>query len=92
MDDDIDSMHGADESLPVAHIADEIAQAFVVEPAHLHFMLFQLVAAEDDDLLRLLLLEQNFCKLLAEGPGPAGDEHCLIFPIHEYLFFSRAGL
>ena len=46
-------------AIRVAHIADEIAQARVVVSANLHFVLFQLVAAEDDDLLRAEVAQQD---------------------------------
>jgi hypothetical protein len=70
MDNNIHAMHGADEAFAVAHVADEIAQARVVESADLHFVLFQLVAAEDDDLLRLFLFKQDLVNFLPNEPVP----------------------
>lgn len=83
MDDDIHTVHRADKPLAVAHIADKIAQRGMVESLHAHFMLFQLVAAEDDDFPRLFFLEQGLRELLAEGTCSTSDEHNLIFPVHK---------
>ena len=88
MDDDIHAVHRADEPLAVADVANEIAQGRMVEFAHLHFVLFQLVAAEDDDLLRLFLGKQRLCELLAEGSCPTCDEDDLIFPVHDFSYMS----
>jgi hypothetical protein len=66
MDNDVHAVHCAHEPLPVAHIADEIAQRLVVESVHLHFVLFQLIAAEDDNLLRLFFRQQGLGEFLSE--------------------------
>ena len=84
MDDDVHPVQGAHEALAVAHVADEVAQVRLVESHHLHLVLFQLIAAEDDDLLRLFLFQQDLGELLAERACAAGDEDDLVFPVHVY--------
>ena len=54
VDDDIHAMHRAVKTLAVAHIANEIPQGWMVISMHLHFMLLQFIAAEDNDLFGLL--------------------------------------
>ena len=85
MDDHIHTLHGAQKPFAVAYIADEITQGWVIESRSLHFILLQLVAAIDDDLLRLGVLEHDLNELLAKGTRPAGDEYNIIFPIHFFL-------
>ena len=42
----------------------------MVESAGLHFVLFQFIAAEDDDLLRLIFIQQIFVNFLPKEPVP----------------------
>ena len=53
-------------AIAVTHIADEITQGRVIVSVHLHFVLFQLIATEDDDLLWLFFLQRDLRKFLAE--------------------------
>ena len=59
------SDYGAD-AATIADIADEVAQSRIVVASHTHFVLFEFIAAEDDDLLRVLLRQQHFGEFLAE--------------------------
>ena len=77
----------------VAHIADEVAQARVVEAADAHFMLFELVPAEDDQLGRMVLRQHDLDEFLAERAGAAGDQDDFIVPVHSdfiasFIFFA----
>ena len=84
MDDHVHAVEGAVEPVAVADVADKEAQVAMPllgeEVAHLK--LLQLVAAEDDQLLRPVVAEHDLRELLAEGAGPPGDEHRTRLPVH----------
>ena len=61
----------------------------MVEPMHLHLMLLQLIAAEDDDLFRLLFFKEGLRKFLSKGTCAAGNENDFIFPVHDCSLFQR---
>ena len=54
----------------------------MIESRSLHLILLQLIAAVDDDLLRLEILEHDLNEFLAERSRAACDQYNLIFPIH----------
>ncbi len=54
------------QALCIAHVADEIAQAGMIESRRPHVVLFEFVAAEDDELLGMVLAQHHLDKLLAE--------------------------
>jgi hypothetical protein len=45
----------------------------MIETSHSHLVLLQLIAAEDDQALRLVIPQENLGALLAERSGPAGN-------------------
>ena len=57
---------GAPQPVSVPNIADKVPQPGIIEARRLHLMLFQLVAAENDQLARAVVAEHNFHKLLSE--------------------------
>ena len=63
--------------VPVAHIADEIADEgiFVVREFLLHLELLELVARKDDEAARLVAFKDRPDKFLAERAGPAGHNY-----------------
>ena len=61
----------------------------MVEPMHLHLMLLQLIAAEDDDLFRLLLFKESLRKFLSKGTCAAGNENNFIFPVHKIPLYIQ---
>ena len=68
----------------VAHIADEIAQRRMIVAVHFHLVLLQLVAAEDDQLGRVVLAQHHLDKFLAKRPGATGNQNNFILPIHNF--------
>ena len=70
------------QALRIAHVADEITQAGMIESRRAHIVLFQFVAAEDDELLRMVFTQHHFDKLLAERSRPPGHQHNLFLPVH----------
>ncbi len=89
VDDHIYPVHGAQQAVAVAHVADEIAQGWMRKSGHAHLVLLEFIAAEDDDLLRFFFFQQDFSKLLAKRARPTGDENYFIFPIHICSVFCR---
>jgi len=81
VDNVVHTLEGPGEPVTVPHIAEKITDAgiFLDVEALGHLELLELVAAEDDEPLRLVVLEHDLDKLLPEGSGPAGDEN--IFPV-----------
>ena len=57
---------GAIESIGISDITDEIPQTRMVETGSLHFVLLQLVAAEDHESFRLKVSQHDFNEFLAE--------------------------
>ncbi len=53
----VDPVHGAHQAVLIPHVANKVADAIVVEPGHAHFVLLQFIAAENDDLLRLIVIQ-----------------------------------
>jgi hypothetical protein len=86
---DVDAIERPVEPVAVAHVADEVADAGVLRVGeHLpHVVLLELVAAEDDQLPRLMVPEHMLHELDAEGAGTAGNEndaivqHILSLPV-----------
>ena len=74
MDDVVDAVHGPVEAVPVADVADEPAQAVVVVEQLAALVLLELVAAEDDDALGVVVAQELGDERLAEGAGAPGDE------------------
>ena len=79
---DGDSGKGALQALRVAHIADEVAQAGMIEARRPHVVLLEFVAAEDDELLRMVVAQHQLHELLPERARPARDQHNLFLPVH----------
>ncbi len=75
-------LNGALQPVAVAHVADEVAEwpPVGVGETGPHLVLLQLVAAEDDQLLGLLLPGKDFDEFAAEGAGAAGHENNAVFP------------
>ena len=82
----IHAVHGAQQPVAVAHITDEVAQGRVIVARHAHFMLFEFIAAEDNDLFGLFFCQQHFDEFFTEGTCAAGDEYNFVCPVH---FFSK---
>src|SRR6266545_299019 len=78
---DVHAVHGAQEPLAVAHVADEEAQRRIAEARH-HLRLLQLVAAEDAQPPRPVPGEHDLHELVAEGSGAARDEDGRLPPGH----------
>jgi hypothetical protein len=77
VDHQIDSLHGAAEPVPIAHVADEVPHLGVLfQRIHLlHFELLELVAGIDNYPPHVrVLLKQDLHHLLSEGAGPARDQ------------------
>ena len=51
------------QAIYVAHVSDEIAQAGMIESCRPHFMLLQLVAAEDHQSLRVIVAQHDLDEL-----------------------------
>jgi len=85
MDDDIHTPESQQQAVAVADIAEEEAHLGHLVGAedlfHIaaHFVLLQLVARQDDDLLRIEAGQQGVHHPAAEGPGASGDQHRLAF-------------
>ena len=77
MDDIIDIAQRQVQAVPVAHIADEIADEgiFLGREILRHLELLEFVAAEDDQAARLVLRDHRLEEMLAERAGAAGDQH-----------------
>ena len=73
MDDNVNPGHRPAETICIAYITDEETQAGIIEPADPHLVLFEFVAAEDDQFLGLALAQHGRSELFAEGAGAAGD-------------------
>ena len=82
VDHDRHSGKGALQALRVAHVPNEVAEAGMIEAPHPHIVLLELVTAEDDELLGMVVTQHHLHELLPERPRPAGDQHNLIGPVH----------
>ena len=80
VDHDIDAAHRPPHAVDVADVAEEVAEAGMIEAAGEHLVLLQLVAAEDDDLAGMVVAEEDFDALLAEGTGSAGNQDRTLLP------------
>ncbi len=65
---------GAVQAVTVAHIADEKAHPVIAAEKLGHFPLLHLVAAEDDQLARIVALQCHGHKGMPERAGAAGDK------------------
>src|ERR1051325_2084663 len=72
------------QSLGIPHVTNKIPQARMIETGHPHIVLFEFVAAEDDELLRMVVAEHGLHKLFSERSGATGDQHDLFRPIHPW--------
>ncbi len=70
------------QTLRVAYISDEVAQAGMIEAGGAHIVLFEFVPAEDDELLGMIFTQHQLDEPLAERSRPARDQHNLFLPIH----------
>ena len=78
MDHDIDTLEGPVQTVAVAHVAEEEAQAHILEPLR-HLRLLHFVAAEHDELPGVPVFQRDLGELLAERAGAAGDQYGLAF-------------
>jgi len=79
MDDDVHAIHGPSEAVPIADVPDEVPDARVIESVRPHLVLFELVAAEDDEFPNRLL-QDDLGELLAEGSRAARNQDSSILP------------
>ena len=79
---DRDPGKGALQTLRITNIADEIAQAGMIEARSPHIVLLEFVTAEDDELLRAVFAQHQLDELPAERTRPAGDQYNLFGPVH----------
>ena len=54
----------------------------MIESRRPHIMLLEFVAAEDDELLRMVFAQHHLDELLAERARPARHQHNLFLPVH----------
>src|SRR5204863_1699 len=73
---------GTLQTLRIADITDEVTQAGMIKARGSHIMLLQLVAAEDDKFLGMVIAQHQFREFLAEGSCRTRDQHNLFRPIH----------
>ncbi|MPN26660.1 hypothetical protein SDC9_174085 [bioreactor metagenome] len=66
MDNHINAFKCAVQTFFIADIADEVAQGRVFVAGHTHLMLFELIAAVDNDLGRMILFEHHLNKFFTE--------------------------
>jgi hypothetical protein len=72
---DVHAPHRSMEPVAVADVADEKPhRRFVFGELPPHLELFQLVAGENDQFLRMVLLQYRAREFPAEAPGAPGDE------------------
>lgn len=90
MNHEVHAVHGHVEPLGIAHIADEVAHAGVVE-ALLHLELLEFITGIDDQTARRVQGEDRLDEFLAKGAGTPGDqdrfsvEHVIVPLWSEYL-------
>ena len=56
----------------------------MIETRDSHIMLLEFIAAEDDELLRMIFAQHEFDEFLAERARAAGDQHNLFRPIDHF--------
>src|SRR3954447_19731581 len=71
----VDAMHSALKATRVANVAEEEAKPGVVAEHLTKLVLLQLVAGEDDDALRVEIVDGIGQERFTEGPGGTGDPH-----------------
>jgi hypothetical protein len=81
MHNDIDALHGPAQAIHIADVSQKEAQAGMIQPVHAHLMLFQLVPAEDDQFLGMIVTEHHPSELLPERAGSAGHQNCSLRPV-----------
>src|SRR5580658_1727650 len=70
------------QALYIPHISNEITQAGMIEARRSHFMLLQLVAAENRQSLRVVVAEHDLHKFLPERSCPTRYQYRFLRPIH----------
>src|SRR6266851_5510265 len=68
--------------LHVPNVSNEIPQAGMIESRRSHLMLLQLIPAENDQPLRLIVAQHDLHKLLPERPRSTRDQYRFLRPIH----------
>jgi hypothetical protein len=71
----VDAVHRPGQAVPIAHIADEPAQPRVVAEVLADLILLQLIPREDDDPVRVELVQCVPKERLAERTGPTGHQN-----------------
>ena len=78
VNDHVDSLACALQPLEIANISEKEANPIVFDRLR-HLILLQLVATEDDDLMRLVLREHGTYELRPKRAGSTGHEDSLVF-------------
>src|SRR5579859_53406 len=78
VDDHIDPYHCSPQAVDITNVADKIAQAWIVKASLPHLVLLQLIAAEDDQALRVVFPEKYLCTCVTERSGTAGYQNVLV--------------
>src|SRR6185437_2765462 len=88
--DDVHIVKRAVQPLFVAHVADEIAYVCRVKSLGSHRELLHLIAAENDDFLRLIIGHQQGSELPSKAARPAGNQNCFFAPVHTFACAKAA--
>ena len=93
VDHDRDAGHRPLQSIDIPNIADEVAQAGMLESGFPHLVLFQLVAAENHQPARLVIAQHDVDELFSKGSRAARYQHRFLRPIHHgfLLLLRRSG-
>ena len=89
VDDIIDSVERAIETVPITDIANQKPDTRVVLVAFCHFPLLHLIARENDDLARIEAVQRHRQKVRPERPGSTGDQNGRIFKHKRSLSIYR---
>jgi hypothetical protein len=79
--DDIHALHGAAQTIDIAHVANQVAQLPFAKFLP-HLVLFQFIAAIHPDDFGMVFFQHHFAKVLAKRTGSAGDQDGLLTPIN----------
>jgi hypothetical protein len=66
MDNDVHLLEGATQADAVSNVSDEVAKRWMVEAGDPHFMLLQLITAEDNELLRVKFTQHDLGEFFTE--------------------------